>query len=267
MRQSVRHLSDRELTRFRQAFQRFVDRSDNRGYQFFAGWHGVPLDICEHHNELFLPWHRGYLWHLEIALQAIDPEVTLPWWNWMDEPDIPAAYSRRRIDGQANILASAPIKPMGVPQQSGRARKTRRDPAPVKPPAGIPGPLGPPLADTVFPATPAGAWEWMMAAQTFSDFNQRCWRVHDNVHVWVGGTMTDQGYAAFDPLFWAHHTMVDRLWRIWQSDNPGALPDAATLETGLTFAKGPPFRVRDLLDVRKLGYEYAGQSASVPGPS
>ena len=28
--------------------------------------------------------------------------------------------------------------------------------------------------------------------------------------------------AAFDPLFWAHHTMIDRLWALWQQAHPGA---------------------------------------------
>lgn len=28
--------------------------------------------------------------------------------------------------------------------------------------------------------------------------------------------MSDPAWAAYDPLFWAHHCMVDRAWRIWQ---------------------------------------------------
>jgi tyrosinase len=37
-------------------------------------------------------------------------------------------------------------------------------------------------------------------------------------------------FAAFDPIFWAHHTMVDRLWRLWQLRHPGALPPRAILD-------------------------------------
>ena len=105
-----------------------------------------------------------------------------------------------------------------------------------------------------------------MSSPSYSQFMQRCWRVHDNVHVWVGGEMSDANWAAYDPLFWAHHSMVDRLWRIWQHDNPGAQPAHQILERGLVFAKGPPFKVKDMLDVKELGYEYAGESASVGGP-
>ena len=41
---------------------------DDRGFWYFAGWHGVPFNWCEHHTELFLPWHRAYLYYFELAL-------------------------------------------------------------------------------------------------------------------------------------------------------------------------------------------------------
>jgi hypothetical protein len=31
------------------------------GFDYFAGWHGVPLGWYQHHDPLFLPWHRAYL--------------------------------------------------------------------------------------------------------------------------------------------------------------------------------------------------------------
>jgi tyrosinase len=110
--------------------------------------------------------------------------------------------------------------------------------------------------------------KWLMAAPTHTEFSQRCWRVHDNVHVWVGGEMSDPNWAAFDPLFWAHHAMVDRLWRIWQQGNQGADPGPDLIDRPMTFLKSPSFTVREVLDVTKLGYDYAGQaSAPVGGPS
>jgi tyrosinase len=71
--------------------------------------------------------------------------------------------------------------------------------------------------------------------------------------------MTQIAFAAYDPIFWAHHTMIDRLWRLWQLRHPGALPPAAILLDAL-----PPFRatVRQTLDVTALGYDYATSTAS-----
>lgn len=56
---------------------------DDRGYQYFAGIHGLPLPICcQHHNLLFLPWHRAYLYFFEQSLLDQVATVPLPWWDW-----------------------------------------------------------------------------------------------------------------------------------------------------------------------------------------
>jgi tyrosinase len=76
----------------------------------------------------------------------------------------------------------------------------------------------------------------------------------------VNGHMGTIEFAAFDPIFWAHHTMVDRIWRVWQLRYPGARPPSSILDQAL-----PPFRmtVRQTLDVTALGYDYAASTASV----
>ena len=34
--------------------------------------------------------------------------------------------------------------------------------------------------------------------------------------------MAEIPLAAYDPLFFAHHTMIDRIWRLWQLRHPTA---------------------------------------------
>src|SRR4051794_4264204 len=123
-RESVSQLGEDALAAFRAALDGMLHRPDNRGYQFFAGWHGVPDDICQHHNDLFLPWHRGYLWHFELALQDIAPNVPLPWWNWLDEPGLPPAYAEEND----NVLFSAPVEPMGAVREDWWPEVTHREP-------------------------------------------------------------------------------------------------------------------------------------------
>jgi tyrosinase len=48
--------------------------------------------------------------------------------------------------------------------------------------------------------------------------------VHNEIHdkTGGGGHMSSLETSAFDPLFWLHHSNVDRLWAIWQAINPAA---------------------------------------------
>lgn len=46
--------------------------------------------------------------------------------------------------------------------------------------------------------------------------------IHDLVHAITGqsGHMTYLDYSGFDPLFWLHHTMIDRLFAMFQALHP-----------------------------------------------
>lgn len=65
--------------------------------------------------------------------------------------------------------------------------------------------------------------------------------VHDIIHLYGGlkGHMTYVPLSSFDPLFFLHHTMVDRLVSIWQVLNPNAwIQPMASGETSYTAPKG-----------------------------
>jgi len=251
VRENIANLSPTKLNAFRTALRKFLARRDTLGYEFYAGWHGVPLGLCEHHNEFFLPWHRGYLYYFELGLQAIDPDVTLPWWDWMTEAGIPQPYATKTVGGKANVLYDAPIAPLGAPLPPGSRKRTVR-----KPGHGGPSNVPPPLGTYT---------QWLMGAPSYTEFNRRVTLLHDDVHVWVGGSMSDPDWAAFDPLFWAHHTMVDRLWRIWQHYTSVPLPQNVR-DAAMSYPKRfAVLRGSDVERVRQLGYEYAGITDTVPG--
>jgi tyrosinase len=100
--------------------------------------------------------------------------------------------------------------------------------------------------------------ESVLGLTSFVDVSGQLQNIHDAVHGWVGGQMGVISTAAFDPIFWTHHTMIDRLWYQWQLKHginnipPNYL--GQTLEPfGLT--------VEQVLDVNMLGYDYASSSA------
>lgn len=279
LRKSVATLTDGDLASLRAAFLAVMGISDDRGYQHYAGIHGLPLPgYCVHHDAagvlgnlpvgpLFLPWHRAYLYFFELALQDQVGGVTLPWWDWTTDPSqpsqIPAAYATETVSGEANPLFKGPI--VAIPDSQWEAERqqlqadTGVDLGPL-PSATFRQPGRLPAAPPALP-TPKQVQK-ALAAPNFVDFSQQIERIHDGIHVWVGGTMSEIPVAAYDPLFYAHHTMIDRVWSIWQLQHPGADPPARYLDSPL--APFPGVTVKGTLDINSLGYDYALAAVPVP---
>ena len=69
VRKSIYALAAAEVEALREAYLAVMGLRDERGYQYHAGLHGLPLPIqCRHGDRLFLPWHRAYLYFFERAL-------------------------------------------------------------------------------------------------------------------------------------------------------------------------------------------------------
>src|SRR3954447_6078275 len=248
----VRTASAPHMVTFRDALGQAQAIPDNRGYNHIAGFHGAPGQYCWHHQHsqrtavqarLFLPWHRAYLWWLEQALQDLVGGTALPYWDWTTEATVPKAYAVSRIDNHPNPLYGSRINvPTVRPPLN---RRTRR--AAGKTP-GVRLPTGAQIAS-------------LLNDTDFASFSDRLEDFHDQVHVWVGGDMSDITSAAFDPIFFAHHCMIDRVWYLWQvrhgiSNFPNELLD----EPLVPFGKTP----RQVLNVQALGYEYAASASPVP---
>jgi len=246
-RKSVEKLRPDQLDALREGFAAIKPLTDKNGFAFWAGKHGAPDYDCEHSNEevgydnLFLPWHRAYLYQLELALQTKVPQCTLPWWDWpasRTTGGIPAAYED--LEGELNPLAGFEIPPL---------------------------PGSPPNWPTVTsrnPGNPASLPEQGLIDEIveelsdFDDFSEALeTRLHNGIHGWVGGTMKWPSTAAYDPIFWAHHTMVDRIWALWQvkHSSPGPRP-----ELWGTPLKGLGMTVGEVLDTATLGYDYAAST-------
>jgi len=240
------------MATFRSAMTAIQAITDNRGYNFIAGFHGAPGNYCWHHQassrtplqaRLFLPWHRAYLWWLEQALQDQVDDVALPWWDWTAGTRLPPAYTARRVGGEPNPLAGSRIS---VPS-AGLHRRTRRAAGRTQ---GVRLPTAAEIDD-------------ILDDTDWASFSDRIESVHDQVHVWVGGDMSDVTAAAFDPIFFAHHCMVDRLWYLWQVRHgnggiPGDLLDLPLEPFGKT--------TREVLDAQRLGYEYASAATVISVP-
>jgi tyrosinase len=250
-RKNINKMTAEQVADFRRAVSQMMAIGDDRGWQYWAGIHGLPLPMyCQHGTELFLPWHRAYLYFTELALQDQVETVSLPWWNWAGpnahQIGIPVAYSEATDPGgNENPLASSVINDVARQQWGeGAPERTFRSP-------GDPAEL--PSQDQL---------QAVVELNDFFDFSQELENIHNNIHVWVGGTMSEVPLAAYDPVFWAHHSMIDRGWRLWQLRHTRSGLSDAYLNQVLS-----PFQmtVRDTLDVTALGYDYASYTQHMPG--
>ncbi|WP_433785337.1 tyrosinase family protein [Actinomycetospora sp. CA-101289] len=256
-------IENADIPALRSAYERMQQFSatDNRGWMYWAGIHGFPRFSCWHHGRLvrtqfpynlFLPWHRAYLLYFESVARDSDDQAITPWWDWSSpeshQNGIPDSYAEPQVAGDRNPLASAPTSVPGVPNGL-----TRRFPGP---PDRLPRP------DEV---------ERVLRLRSFVDFTSQVEDLHDRIHGWVGGVdpnnPTDGGdmgsiaRSAFDPIFWAHHCMIDRLWYLWQLRHGEDNIPAEYLSRPL----GPfSLTVRDVLHVNNLGYDYVAAQAVVP---
>lgn len=269
-----------EMVTFRAVMRASEGITDNRGYNFIAGFHGAPFWFCWHHqfnprvptrSQLFLPWHRAYLWWLEQSLRDIEDGmagngagngneagngngngngnngepadtggthdgVALPWWDWTADRNIPEAYADEEADGGPNpLFGTRALVPNADPPID---QFTQRRPG-ANPRVRLP------TVDAV---------NRLLDEQDWSSFSDLLEDMHDSVHVWVGGDMMNVTTAAYDPIFFAHHCMIDRIWYLWQvRHGSGGIPVALLDLELIPFGK----RFRDVLDVQSLGYEYA----------
>jgi tyrosinase len=251
-RRDVDRLSPDQLKLLRQAFGAVMTIADDRGYQHWSGLHGLPRpSYCDfaHGRPYFLPWHRAYLYFFERALRDRVPDVMLAWWDWRATPQnarpgIPHAFNDQQADGQPNPLYSSAINEL--------ARRQGQD---SRPPINAPDhTVRNPGAFRAPPLPTMKQIDDVLAIPDFGLFSEQLELYHGAVHMWVGGQMSEIAFAAYDPIFWAHHTMIDRLWRIWQLRHRDAGVPRSIVRDAL-----PPFQmtVAQTLDTTTLGYDYA----------
>jgi tyrosinase len=93
----------------------------------------------------------------------------------------------------------------------------------------------------------------VMQATTYTDFATRLENIHNGVHDWVGGTMSDLLTAPADPIFWMHHANIDRLWWEWQQRHKGQNPNVNGVDAILD-----PWRYDEpqTRDIANFNYQY-----------
>ncbi len=206
VRKNVYSLTAAEITTLKTgiAAMKLLPTSNPTSWTYQAAIHGTTLadnlaswNSCQHGTEFFLSWHRMYLYYFERILRSKsgDPNFALPYWNYQINPSIHPDY---RNSASSNTLYDATRN--GSMNSGGTLS------------AGIMTSIN--TALTKIP---------------FTNFNTSLEGPHGAVHGAIGGNMGQVIKAAKDPVFWLHHTNIDRLWEEWRRKCEGRVNPSAGL--------------------------------------
>ncbi|MFC9946853.1 tyrosinase family protein [Streptomyces pratensis] len=258
-----------------------------------------------HRGPVFLPWHRLMLLSLEAHIRRVlgAPDFALPYWDWAADgdsgsPTDAAIWGSTYMGGQGDPVSDGPFGyfpgdpdsftvrietgPDGEAVQAadgngrGLIRKFAQEPpqgwkqlpdsADVKATLGFapPGPI----------VRPEDRYDKLDFSVGSDGFRGRLegWlpggrpRMHNQVHLWVGGDM-DPVSSPNDPVFFLHHCNVDRIWESWmQSYTSLYAPDMTAadppyggerIDDELVFFGSQHYTPRNMLDVsRRYTYDH-----------
>jgi tyrosinase len=171
-----------------------------------------------HGGTAFLPWHRQFLYELEKMLQTVDPNVTIPYWNWADHTGTETIVFQNNWVGPSTggSLVSGPFT---LANGWGARRDMGGRWGGVNPQVNA-------IQRSAGSYTLLGTQSHYSNALSATDYNtlqsrlQRGGGLHNATHGWVRGTVGNVTASPSDPLFWLLHANIDRLWAEWQVNRP-----------------------------------------------
>ena len=193
--------------------------TNKTSWQYQAAIHGTTLtnnlpswNSCTHGSQFFLAWHRMYLHFFERILRAKSGNLnlTLPYWNYQTNPVLHAAY---RANTPGNVLFDTRAASINAGGSLSNG----------------------PMVSIATALTAA-------VNINYFSFNSALEGPHGALHgaIGGGGNMSSVNRAALDPVFWLHHTNIDRLWEQWLRkcggrSNPTAAANAPWMNKSYTF--------------------------------
>jgi tyrosinase len=251
IRKEFRDMSMEEWNRYKAAVRRMYE-PDPSGLSLQDRFTKIHLDNASiaHNTAHFLPWHRWFTFLYEEELRKIDPQVTIPYWDWTFDSQRPLRSPLFLPDylgiktgkaGDCDWVVSFPRKHCLVRNYNPRNERAfgtfygRR------------------TVDRLITDTKL---TWSEFATLFET------SPHGIVHFKVGGPGGDLSDMASpnDPLFFLHHSMVDYVWmqRQQYTGHNGAFGGRHRGRRATASDELRPFRVtvEETFDYQRLCYDY-----------
>lgn len=188
-------------------------------YDLLSKMHGdnaMPLHV----HPVFLPWHRAFIFWYENTLRHYDASVTLTYWDWAhdaQEPQSAPVWGKGPHqfgvngdpdnDNCVTTGAFAGWKPK-YPEDHCLKRVWRHQVRTNDKKE---------MANTISAFVNSEMMNSLLAkSKTFGEAAKAIELTpHGTVHNNIGGDMLSM-YSPNEPLFYLHHTNIDRIWDAWQ---------------------------------------------------
>ncbi len=196
---------------------------DNQLCDSYTDWTELKIgwDQCTHSHSgaeeiNFLIWHRMYIWHLEKIVRKTSgyEDFALPYWGYTNYDKIDKVMPPMWRDSTSALYEESRLDSlnMGYPIRGNELRVLRGD------------------------------YPRLMEITDYQTFNQYFDQgIHGSMHNYIGsgnahveehynsisqktsttGMMSDVATAGFDPIFWAHHSNIDRVFQQWLNSPNG----------------------------------------------
>lgn len=232
-------------------------------YDDFAYVHNL-FNNQVHFVAQFLPWHRQYVHTYEQSLKDCGYTGSMLYWDWTVDSQNPSAAAiwdattgvggngnRSIPDGQSRCLTDGPFKgltPLFTDNTRNRHCLSRsfNDGSDQ---------VGQMLGQFYSPSAVAA----IMPAPDYNTFRTQLESgPHGAIHSGIGGDMSPST-SPNDPIFFIHHTQIDRLWWLWQQQHP----DVAGTYSGNLNQKATPTSISPAAQLTDI-MGFAGLTDPIP---
>ncbi|XP_014789836.1 hemocyanin G-type, units Oda to Odg, partial [Octopus bimaculoides] len=219
VRKNVDSLTQDEVVSLQLALYSMQKDEGPTGFQAISAYHGEPADCkaadgstvvcCLHGMPTFPLWHRLYLVHFEQAMATHGSTHGVPYWDWTQPiSELPALVQHPLFIDPSGKKAKKNVFYSGAIGFEKKVTARAVD-------------------DHLFDASHAKKNSLLknilmaFEQEEYCRFEVQFEIAHNPVHFLVGGrypySMSSLEYTSYDPLFFLHHSNVERLFTIWQA--------------------------------------------------
>jgi len=209
-------------------------------YDYFAWWHQramnrfTPNDASNpwlrnaaHGGPSFGPWHRLFLLVFEFEMRRVlqDDDFRIPYWNWGVDALAPfdsALWELEVMGGDGDPVTTGPFRAGNgfdvrlTDDSSGNSfmfvnRPLRRNMGALTRSLSTNTTIRNLIRNDPLWST----WPWDNSPSTGGFRRELEMPLHNTIHRFVGGDMMTST-SPNDPVFWLHHSNIDRIWSAWQ---------------------------------------------------